>query len=744
MGPESATAHHSSFEDHLPSVSCLSPNETAELLAAKPVRFEFLECEKPGDWNYLFDHQKYRSEVFQRPYLYLSVLQDPTKQNVLDHCRYNDDPFDLQYLHDCLDVLLQNFSIKNPSWMELTHFASFLNTQLRSSENSIYCNHDLMGEDCPGIKSFVVRFLIQMSKDFASRSVEISDQSQSARPVIEERRRWENSPHPYIFFNEDGHSMSFFGFRIDPSTMNLLDERTNQVLEHQIMRKHLFYGLLENKVPFNQPFERKSSKEKLEELCRVFGVRNIPRNPDTTYELTTDNVMKMLAIFMRFRSNIPVVIMGETGSGKTRLIQYLCGLLAEEKGAENLLIMKTHGGITASNIHDKVHKAVERAKANKKLGIPLTVLFFDEANTTNAIGTIKEVMCDRLINGVPIPDNIGLQFVAAVNPYREHSEEMIRRLENAGLGYHIRADKTQDKLGSIPMRRLVYRVKELPPSLYPLVWDFGTLDAHTERKYISQMIDTRIGGKKLRSIDREPLLNVLCRSQSYMRERKDECSFVSLRDVQRMLTVLDWLRQPPNEEILVSKIVRQFRIEDKFTVSLILALGVSYYVRLDERRPDYANEMSNLLKLTGKTFTDVIVASQDMVINEVRLATNIAKNDALKENVWIKFACICLRIPLFLVGKPGSSKSLAKTVITDVMQGDTSYSEFFRRFMEIHMVSFQCRYLNIFLLLPVCMCPMTWSLRGFLKPRYQLCQMHLCCAQIIDTIPPALKLPFIK
>jgi hypothetical protein len=47
--------------------------------------------------------------------------------------------------------------------------------------------------------------------------------------------------------------------------------------------------------------------------------------------------------------------------------------------------------------------------------------------------------------------------VAAVNPYREHSKEMIKKLESAGLGYHIQADKTLDKLGKIPMRRLVYR-----------------------------------------------------------------------------------------------------------------------------------------------------------------------------------------------------------------------------------------------------------------------------------------------
>ena len=34
---------------------------------------------------------------------------------------------------------------------------------------------------------------------------------------------------------------------------------------------------------------------------------------------------------------------------------------------------------------------------------------------------------------------------------------MIRKLEVAGLGYHIDADKTRDTIGKIPLRRLVYR-----------------------------------------------------------------------------------------------------------------------------------------------------------------------------------------------------------------------------------------------------------------------------------------------
>ena len=45
-----------------------------------------------------------------------------------------------------------------------------------------------------------------------------------------------------------------------------------------------------------------------------------------------------------------------------------------------------------------------------------TVVFFDEANTTDAIGLIKEVMCDRRIHGRPISED--LKFIAACNPYR--------------------------------------------------------------------------------------------------------------------------------------------------------------------------------------------------------------------------------------------------------------------------------------------------------------------------------------
>lgn len=48
-----------------------------------------------------------------------------------------------------------------------------------------------------------------------------------------------------------------------------------------------------------------------------------------------------------------------------------------------------------------------------------TVLFFDEANTTEAIGVIKEIMCDKTLGGKQMELHQRLKLVAACNPYRK-------------------------------------------------------------------------------------------------------------------------------------------------------------------------------------------------------------------------------------------------------------------------------------------------------------------------------------
>ena len=88
---------------------------------------------------------------------------------------------------------------------------------------------------------------------------------------------------------------------------------------------------------------------------------------------------------------------------------------------------------------------------------------------------------------------------------------MIKKLESAGLGFHVRATETKEILGSIlaymvhtyyncciigsghiPLRHLVYRVHDLPLSMKSLVYDFGQLDSATEQKYTIKIVEKHV------------------------------------------------------------------------------------------------------------------------------------------------------------------------------------------------------------------------------------------------------------
>jgi hypothetical protein len=243
------------------------------------------------------------------------------------------------------------------------------------------------------------------------------------------------------------------GLYLDRRKYQFLDTNTDQPIpdfqnDKFKIESVLRMQLLTQRVPifrsFNKDYQR---KDRIDALRNVMGLKERGQNydPDPSYELTLDNCLKMMAIYLRFRCNIPVMIMGETGCGKTRLIKYLCDLHLHQdiKNLKILMHVKVHGGTTADIIKKKLDEAILLAQANyqtlysrrnlmgKKIGdIPAScILFFDEANTTEAIGLIKEIMCDSSCNGNKIDFRYGLKIIAACNPYKKHSNEMIMKLE---------------------------------------------------------------------------------------------------------------------------------------------------------------------------------------------------------------------------------------------------------------------------------------------------------------------------
>ena len=81
---------------------------------------------------------------------------------------------------------------------------------------------------------------------------------------------------------------------------------------------------------------------------------NILQVANDEYVVTADNFLKMCIIYLRVQSRVPVVIMGETGCGKTSLIKFFSQNILNDK----LIIFNIHAGITASMILDKVYECI--------------------------------------------------------------------------------------------------------------------------------------------------------------------------------------------------------------------------------------------------------------------------------------------------------------------------------------------------------------------------------------------------
>ncbi|XP_055097754.1 E3 ubiquitin-protein ligase RNF213 isoform X3 [Symphalangus syndactylus] len=688
-----------SFLDIFPKVTCRPPKEVIDMELSP--RWSDTE---PG-----MDQWEFCSETFQRPYQYLRRFH---QNQDLDVFQYQEGSVE-GTPEECLQHFLIYCGVINPSWLELRNFARFLNYQLRDCEASLFCNQSFIGDTLRGFKKFVVTFMVFMARDFATPTLHTSDQSPGKHLVTMDgvreedlapfslRKRWESEPHPYVFFNDDHTTMTFIGFHLRPNSegsVDAINHLTRKVIKRDVMTRDLYTGLLLQRVPFNVDFDRLPRHEKLERLCLALGIPQAT-DPDKTYELTTDNMLKMLAIEMRFRCGIPVIIMGETGCGKTRLIKFLSDLRRGGANADTIKLVKVHGGTTADMIYSRVREAENVAFANKDQHQLDTILFFDEANTTEAISCIKEVLCDRTVDGQPLAEDSGLHIIAACNPYRKHSEEMICRLESAGLGYRVSTEETADRLGSIPLRQLVYRVHALPPSLIPLVWDFGQLSDVAERLYIQQIVQGLVDSISLDVNWTRMITGVLCASQDFMRKREDECSFVSLRDVERCVKVFRWFHEHSamllaqlNAFLSKSSVRKNHTERDPVLWSLILAIGVCYHASL-EKKGLYWKAIARFFPKpydNSRLLLDEIMRAQDLFLDGVPLRKTIAKNLALKENVFMMVICIELKIPLFLVGKPGSSKSLAKTIVADAMQGPAAYSDLFRSLKQVHLVSFQC------------------------------------------------------
>ena len=80
------------------------------------------------------------------------------------------------------------------------------------------------------------------------------------------------------------------------------------------------------------------SKDRLRKICVDAG----------NYIFVCDNFIKIVRILLNIQAKIPVILMGETGVGKTKIFEMLSTLYG--KGKLNWKKMEIHAGITEEDI----------------------------------------------------------------------------------------------------------------------------------------------------------------------------------------------------------------------------------------------------------------------------------------------------------------------------------------------------------------------------------------------------------
>ena len=483
-----------------------------------------------------------------------------------------------------------------------------------------------------------------------------------------------------VFFNEDIESFSI-----------ITTSKEGEEEYEQLLRLYNSQNYKIKDIPLID-YRSLTHEELLSEVKNVLNLNVLSiekiREIIGAYCFTSDNFIKMILILLRIRAGIPVIMMGETGCGKTSLIKILANLL--NRGKKNLKIMNIHAGIKDKDIIDFIEKVNNEINSginenqnnnnnNNKTYTDKIWVFFDEINTCNSMGLLSEIFYNHSYYGKKL--NNKLTFIAACNPYRLRP---IKKIDNEENDFCL---TLKDKKFTYNAKHnLVYLVNPLPHSLLTSIFDFGHLSSKDEKKYIENIVKEILGKYNTKKEIEELFVNEIVECQNFVRENNDICS-VSLRDLRRFNLLFDFFmkylaqNKEKNNENDINKILIN---------SMCLSLYFCYYIRLSNNKlrkeliKKINNKLQNLI-----SFEKVTQNEKNFLMSKMKIPIGIAKNSTLKDNIFSLFICIINQIPLFICGKPGTSKSLSFQILYDNMKGKRSDNDFFKNYPEIFIIPYQ-------------------------------------------------------
>ena len=623
-------------------------------------------------------------------------------------------------------LILKYLGIQNPNYYQIKSFIRILAFEFEKFNQCHAFSPEIFKENLPylqmteiealSIRKLIIQNFINVTKHFTSGPFEdLIKTQEDTRLVLKEKNldkdfiaQMENKIEgityndikpSLVVFNLDGGSVSILTTlsEEDQEFKNLKKLYNSQNID--TYKKNKKASKLKNLASLNSSDILAILKNFLNVNLSEKEIKDIVGN----YVYTADNLIKVILIILRIRAKVPVIMMGETGCGKTRLIEMAFKLINKNKNI-SIKRLDIHAGTNDNDIINFIEKTIKEvnieddslyAKESSQTGSKKYLserkkqiykreiwIFFDEINTCNSMGLLSEILCNHSYRGTKI--NKRFIFIAACNPYRLLTKE--RKMDEILL--HKRKNKNM----------LVYSVNPLPHSLLNFVLYFGRLKPLDEKEYIKSMVistmelysDYYKNNKK--EFDDLIFIQTECIfvAQNYLK-KKNDVSIVSLREVNRFLTFFKFFEnfiQKRNKEdpdfneykLLNDEIVEYYKNKTIFfyhKVAVILSLFLCYYLRLPDKESRQGLEKQlNDLKYLDIPFLKIPEMEMDYVIKNFEIPPGIAKNRALKENLFSSLFCIVNKVPIIICGKPGRSKTLCIQILENSLKGKISSKSF--------------------------------------------------------------------
>ena len=623
------------------------------------------------------------------------------------------------------NIILEYLEIKNPNYYQIKSFIRILAFEFEKFNQCFGFDPVLLKENLQllkmseeealNVRKIVVQNLIKITKHFTSGpfeelikiqgdtklKLEDKNMDKDLIEIMESKIKgitYNDIKPSLVVFNLDGGSISIL------TTLSEKDQEFKS-LETLFNSQNYANFIKGKKAPKLKNLSSLSNEDILTILKNFLNInlsekeiRNIVGN----YVYTADNLIKVILIILRIEAKVPVIMMGETGCGKTRLIEMAFKLKNKNKDI-SIKKLDIHAGTNDNDIIEFIEKTIKEVEdEDKKLILEKMSekdnnnnieeiqkeinnreiwIFFDEINTCNSMGLLTEILCKNSYQGTPI--NERFVFIAACNPYRLLTSK--RKMDEILL--HKKVNKNM----------LVYSVNPLPHSLLNFVLYFGRLKAEDEKEYIKSMVISTMESykenykKNMKDYNNLINIQIECISIAHnFLKKENDISIVSLREVNRFLELFKFFENfiekrnkndpyfDSHEYIILNQddIIYYYKNKNKYfyhRAAVNLSLFLCYYLRLPDKKS--RKELEGLID-EKKYFVDKFIKipelEMDYIINNFNIPTGIAKNKALKENLFSTFVCIVNKIPIIICGKPGRSKTLCIEILQNSMKGKLS------------------------------------------------------------------------